>query len=255
MQLEGRRILITGAASGIGRAIARRFVAEGAAVGLIDVDAEGMDAAKADLATIVPGAISACAVADVTDPSATAAAVDKLAEELGGLDGLVNSAGVDLIRPFRDMTAAEWNRVIAINLTGPANVCRAALPHIAGAGGGTIVNIASGAALLPLADRTAYCASKAGLAMFAKALAIDVAADKIRVNSICPGAIDTPMLELSYKTQADPKAALEKIAQRYALRRIGEVEDVAAAALFLTGDESSFVTGTAMAVDGGRAFH
>jgi NAD(P)-dependent dehydrogenase (short-subunit alcohol dehydrogenase family) len=144
---------------------------------------------------------------------------------------------------------------MAVDLTGPMLVCHAALPAMKQAGRGTIVNIASGAALRPLEQRTAYCAAKAGLVMFGKTLAVDLAAYHIRVNAICPGIIDTPLFRSSWEGAADPEGELAKILDRYVIRRPGEPEEIAQAALYLTGDESSFVTGAALAVDGGRTFH
>jgi NAD(P)-dependent dehydrogenase (short-subunit alcohol dehydrogenase family) len=120
---------------------------------------------------------------------------------------------------------------------------------------GTIVHIASGAALRPLAGRTAYCASKAGLVMFAKTLAVDLAPYSIRVNAICPGIIDTPLFRQSIDGAADPQAELERVLDRYLIRRIGKPEDIANAALYLSCDESAQITGSALAVDGGRTFH
>jgi NAD(P)-dependent dehydrogenase (short-subunit alcohol dehydrogenase family) len=133
--------------------------------------------------------------------------------------------------------------------------CRAALPFMRRAGGGCIVNVASAAGLSPLAGRSAYCASKAGVIMFGKALAIELAADGIRVNAVCPGAIDTPLLRSSWENADDPERELENIRQRYALRRIADAAEVAEAILFLCGPASSYITGTALAVDGGRSYH
>lgn len=245
MSLANRRIVITGAANGIGRTTALRFLEAGARVGAIDRDAAG-------LARLPAGVVSA--VADVTDEAAVAAAMDACAAGLGGIDGLVCGAGIDLIRDFDAMTAAEWRRVMDINLTGPMLCCQAALPHMRAAGGGTVVAIASGAALLPIRQRTAYCASKAGLMMFAKAMAIDVAKDGIRVNVVCPGAVETDMLRGGF-TSNDVEAERAGVRARYAMARIAEPEEIAGVIAFLTGPDSSFMTGAALAVDGGRTFH
>jgi len=174
---------------------------------------------------------------------------------LGGLDGVVNAAGVDLLRPFAQMSLAEWQRILAVNLTGPMMVCRAALEALARSGHGTIVNIASGAALRPLEHRTAYCAAKAGLVMLTKALAIDLAASGIRANAICPGIIDTPMFRASFESAPDRDAAFARILDRFIIKHPGRPDDIAYAALYLTSEESAHVTGSALAVDGGRAFH
>ena len=212
MRLAGRRVLVTGAASGIGLAIARLFQREGARVAALDRDEAALTR------TSVDGAVAL--VCDVAEERQVRAAVAQAAAALGGLDGVVNSAGIDLMRPFEQMTAEEWARVMAVDLTGPMLVCHAALPALKQAGRGTIVNIASGAALRPLEQRTAYCAAKAGLVMF-----------------------------------ADPEAELARILDRYVIKRPGQPDEIAQAALYLTSDESSFVTGAALAVDGGRTFH
>jgi NAD(P)-dependent dehydrogenase (short-subunit alcohol dehydrogenase family) len=153
------------------------------------------------------------------------------------------------------MALADWNRIIAVNLTGPMLVAQAAYPHLRTAGGGTIVNVSSGAGLSPLKHRTAYCASKAGLQMAAKALAMEAAEFGIRVNTICPGAVETELFRTSIDTAPDPVAAYEAVRARYALQRVASPEEIAAAILWLTSAESSYVTGTAIAVDGGRTFH
>lgn len=253
MRLAGRRVLITGAASGIGRATAELFAKEGAALALVDRDGAGVEAVRN--ACHGEAGRYVALVADVAEPSAVEAAVAEAARALGGLDGVVNSAGVDLLAPLGETGPADWARVLAVNLTGPYLVCRAALPLLRAAGGGTIVNVASGAALSPLPNRTAYCASKAGLVMFGKALAIEAAADHVRVNAVCPGIVDTPMFRASFEGAADPAAEFERIRARYALRRVAEPIEIARAILYLTSAESSFVTGAALAVDGGRTFH
>jgi NAD(P)-dependent dehydrogenase (short-subunit alcohol dehydrogenase family) len=249
VRLAGRKVLVTGAASGIGRAVSRLFRQEGAAVAMLDRDEPGLKTAAAKLEGNVP------LVCDVSDEHQVRAAVARAADALGGLDGVVNSAGIDLVRPFEEMTADEWSRVLTVDLTGPVLVCHAALPAMKRAGRGTIVNIASGAALRPLPHRTAYCAAKAGLVMFAKTLAMDLAPYNIRVNAICPGIIDTPLFRTSYENAPDPEAELARIVDRYLIKHPGAPDDIAYAALYLTGEESVFVTGAALAVDGGRTFH
>ncbi|TCR62317.1 SDR family oxidoreductase [Bosea sp. BK604] len=248
--LRGRRILITGAAKGIGLATVERFITEGARVVALDRDEVALAALRGRFAA---GSLDT-AEADVTEPEAVSAAVAAGAEALGGLDGLVNAAGIDLIASIETMTLADWNRIIAVNLTGPMLVTQAAYPHLRAAGG-TIVNVSSGAGLSPLKHRTAYCASKAGLQMAGKALAMEAAEFGIRVNTICPGAVETELFRSSIDTAPDPQAAYETVRARYALQRIAAPEEIAAAILWLTSAESSYVTGTAIAVDGGRTFH
>jgi len=254
MRLAGRRVLVTGAASGIGLATAALFHSEGAAVALLDRDEAMLHDAMRALAPGDGPAVTPVCV-DLSDDARVAPAVDRAATALGGLDGLVGSAGIDLLCPFEEMSAADWRRILDVNLTGAFNATHAALPHLRAAGSGTIVQIASGAALRPLAARTAYCASKAGLVMFAKTLAVDLARHDIRVNAVCPGIIDTPLFRQSFETSDEPEAELDQILDRYLIPRIGQPVDVANAALFLSSSDSSHITGSALAVDGGRTFH
>lgn len=249
MRLRGRRILISGAASGIGLAVARRFAEEGAAVGMVDVDEEGLRTAAAGL-----DERTFWRCLDVSDEQAVGAVVTDLVGKLGGLDGLVNAAGVDLPSAVEGTSVEDWDRLFGVNLKGPFLLCRAALPHLRDSGNATIVNISSGAGLQPIAGRSGYCASKAGLIMFGKALAME-AAPEVRVNSVCPGAVDTPLMRSSYEGADDPDGALRAIRERYLLRRIGTPEELADAVLYLSSSESSFVTGVSLAVDGGRTFH
>lgn len=254
MRLTGRRIIISGAASGIGRATATTFRREGAAVALLDRNSTALATSVNELMATDGPTVLGLAI-DVTQATALDAAVQQAAEQLGGLDGVVSAAGIDCLKPFADMDYDDWQHVLNVNLTGPFNLCHAALPWLRRETQSSIVHIASGAALRPLSGRTAYCASKAGLVMFAKALAVDLAAYSIRVNAICPGIIDTPMFRQSINSADDPEAALEQVLARYLIRRIGKPEDIANAALYLSCDESAHVTGTALAVDGGRTFH
>jgi NAD(P)-dependent dehydrogenase (short-subunit alcohol dehydrogenase family) len=167
----------------------------------------------------------------------------------------VNAAGVSPFCTFAQMTLEEWRRVLSINLDGPFIVSHAALPALKAAGKSTIVNIASGAGLQPRRDRSAYCASKGGLVLFTKSIAMDLAADGIRVNAVCPGIVDTPMSQGNIARQADRDAAIERYVSRNLMRRFGTAEEVADAVLFLSCDESSFITGSALSIDGGSVFH
>ena len=247
--LAGRRILITGAAKGIGLATVTRFLAEGARVAALDRDARALEQLRRRFEE------AHTAEADVAEPASVAAAIADCVAKLGGLDGVVNAAGIDLVADIEAMDLAQWSRVLAVNLTGPMLVMRAAYPHLRASGGGTIVNVSSGAGLSPLKHRTAYCASKAGLQMASKALAMEAAEFGIRVNTICPGAVETELFRSGIDAEPDPKAAYEAVRARYALQRIAAPEEIAAAILWLTSAESSYVTGAAIAVDGGRTFH
>lgn len=245
-RLAGRLILITGGASGIGRAVAELFTHEGARVAVLDRDGPGAEA--------VAAAIDAVAVTlDLTDSAAIRPAVDRAADALGGLDGVVNCAGFGDGKAIEDVDLALLSKVISINLTAPFLVCQAALPYLRQAKSATVVNISSGTGLLPNSPKiTAYAAAKGGLITFTKALAAEVA-PSIRANAICPGVTNTPMAAHLFAGYANPSDA--PWVSQYALRRVAEPIEIAEAALFLTSDASSYVTGTALAVDGGRTFH
>ncbi len=238
-KLEGRRILITGAASGMGRAIAALFSAEGAKLALLDRDETGVQAGADALG-------ASGYVCDVADRAGVNAVVARAADALGGIDGVVNAAGILDIKPFGELTPESWDRMLAINLTGPFNVVHAALPMLRAADRATIVNIASTSAVMPMAGTTGYSASKAGLAMFTKCLGFDLG-PTIRANSICPGVIKTEMTRYLWENPEHSARA----ADRVALKRLGLPEDVARAALFFSCEDSGFTTGTELPVDGG----
>lgn len=245
-RLAHRRIVITGGAAGIGRATAEMFVAEGARVALLDRDATALGAA----AKAIGGTGHAV---DVTDESAVRRAIGAAAKAMGGVDGVVNAAGITTMASFEDTDLATWRRIMEVNATGTYLVCHSALPWLRKAPGSTIVNIASGQALRPGAGGAAYGASKAAVMMFTKAIALELAPD-IRANVICPGATDTPMSRSAMLGL--PKAKLAAfINSNYAMKRFAVPAEIAAGILFLTSAESSFVTGVALPVDGGRSFH
>jgi NAD(P)-dependent dehydrogenase (short-subunit alcohol dehydrogenase family) len=236
-RLQGRRIVVTGAASGIGRQTARLFAAEGATV--IALDRQRI--AQGDL----PGVrADMCLPVDICDAEAVAAALAKAAGLTGGLDGVVNAAGIMITGPTQGITPETWRKVIEVNLTGTFLVTQAALPWLRQAKGSTVVNIASGAGVLPNAPGlAAYAASKGGVIALTKALAADLAPE-IRVNCICPGMVDTPMAD-GFRANVG----------NYALKRIADPQEIAQALLFLTSSEASYITGATLAVDGGRTFH
>jgi NAD(P)-dependent dehydrogenase (short-subunit alcohol dehydrogenase family) len=245
-RLAGRRIIITGGASGIGRATAILFAAEGAAVAVLDRSGtEAMAVAEAIGGT--------AAAVDVADAESVTEAVVQAAEAMGGIDGVVNAAGVFSAAGLADTSPAVFARTLAVNLTGTFLVIQAAAPLLRAAGQGTIVNIGSGVGLLPTGPgSTAYVASKGGVIAMTKALAQELA-PAVRVNVVCPGMVETAMTEGFLRT---PGGEIDPVlASRYALRRPAAPEEIAAAILFLTSSESSFVTGIALPVDGGRTYH
>lgn len=236
-RLRNRRIVITGAASGIGMATARLFATEGAALTLLDRNAQGLHALAREMQAYV-------FEADVCDEGSIAHAVTQGAAAMGGIDGVVNAAGVMLRGSVLEVDVAQWRRVLEINLTGTYIVVRCCLPWLKQAAQASIVNLGSGQSLLPnTPDRCAYSASKGGVLNLTRALAAELA-PSIRANTVCPGLVDTPMAE-----------GVQGNVGNYALRRLAQPEEIARAILFLTSDDSSYVTGAALAVDGGRSFH
>ncbi len=244
-RLQGRRILITGAGSGIGHAAARIFAAEGARLALLDLNATPAEAIATETGGIAVNV-------DVSDEAAVKAAVDQAGESLGGVDGLVNAAGIIRVGAIADASSDDWRRQIEVNLNGPYYVCRAAFPWLQKAKQATVVNIASAQALRPAGASSGYAASKAGLVALSKAMAAEWA-PSIRVNVVCPGIVDTPMVA-SVNSAAGKPASTPSL-KDYLLGRMADPEEIARALLFLTSDESSFVTGATLAVDGGRTLY
>ena len=239
-RLADRHILITGGASGMGYTTAELFIAEGAKVFILDANAKALDAAKQSLKC-------GGACADVTDAGAVKSAVTDAEKHLGALDGLVNAAGIFGYSRINEFTGEQWQRMLNINLVGPALVIQAALPALQKAERATIVNCASVQGLQPAAGSSAYASSKAGLITMTQSMAKELG-PKIRVNSVCPGAIDTPMLRASLSGQNLDTSL-------FALKRVGQPLEIAQGVLYLSSDESSYVTGIALAIDGGRSFH
>ena len=238
-KLDGRRIVITGAASGMGRDIARLFAQEGAKLALLDRNEAGAGEVAAELSVTAYGC-------DVSDRAQVDSVVAKAGAVLGGIDGVVNAAGILVSKVFDELDPESWDRMLAINLTGPYNIVRAALPMLRVADTATIVNIASVSALMPMAGTAGYSASKGGLAMFTKGIAFDLG-PKIRANTICPGVIKTEMTRYLWE---NPEHS-DRAKQRVALKRLGEPDDVSRAALFFSTEDSGFTTGTELPVDGG----
>lgn len=239
-ELAGRRILITGASAGIGRATAELFAREGAALALVDRN-------PVDLAGPAVTAIEA----DVSDESSIAAAVAIAAKAMGGIDGIVNAAGIFPVAKIEDTSLELWQRTLAVNLTGPFLVIRAALPHLRAAPRATIVNISSGSAIVPYPELGAYGASKGGIAVASKVWAAELG-PSIRVNVIAPGMTRTGMVT---DWHPDPQQLAARAKGLYALQRIAEPAEIAEGILFLSCERSSIVTGATIAMDGGRTFH
>ncbi len=246
--MRGKVALVTGGASGIGRATAIRFSREGAAVVLVDIREEG----RAVVDEIIRAGGRAIFVrGDVTDAEDCNAAVESAVSEFGRLDVLFNNAGIIRRASVVDTTEEEWDRVMSVNVKSVFLLSKAAIPVMARTGGGAIVNTGSGWGLVGGRNASSYCASKAAVVNLTRAMALDHASQNIRVNCVCPGDTDTPMLrEEARQLGEDVEAFLAGSAHR-PMGRMGRPEEIAQAVVFLASDASSYVTGTALIVDGG----
>jgi NAD(P)-dependent dehydrogenase (short-subunit alcohol dehydrogenase family) len=243
-RLEGQRALITGASSGIGAATARAFVREGARVALLARRAQPLE----QLAAALDADGTLTRSADVADPAAVADAVSDVAERLGGLEIVINSAGIAKPLALESLDAEAWRETIDINLSWGFYVAREAGLLMVRNGGGVIVNIGSELSVLGMAMYVAYCASKAGVIGLTKALAAELA-PKVRVNAVLPGPVDTPMLDAEFHTFPDAQAAHDSTIERVPLKRLATSEEVAEAILYLC--EASYATGATLELDGG----
>jgi NAD(P)-dependent dehydrogenase (short-subunit alcohol dehydrogenase family) len=245
-RLQDRVILITGAAHGIGRAVALRLVSEGAKVICADLNAEGAQA------TAAPAGAAGFAVrCDVTDPQSAEAAVAAGVKAFGSLYGLINNAAAPSHEAsVVDLRIEDWHSEIGVSLTGAFLMSKYAIPHMLANGAGSVVHVASQFAQVGVAGSAAYCAAKAGLINLAKVMALDHARQNIRVNTLSPGAIWTERL---MARNASLEEANRKLAPNFPIGRIGRPEEIAAAAAFLMSDDSSYMTGADLLIDGGYA--
>ncbi len=246
-RLDGRVAIVAGAAHGIGRAIALALAEAGAAVACLDIDG---DAAQTTARAVgEAGSRSVAIRCDATDEASVSAAIADAAQRLGPPRVLVHGvATLDVGGPVMETDLATWNKVVAVNLTSAFLTSRAVLPRMVAAGGGSIILIASQLGSVGAPERAAYCASKGALIQLAKAMAAELAPQRVRVNALSPGAIATRRLEFRYGNLARAHAA---IASKHLFDRLGQPEEIAAAALFLASDASSFMTGADLLVDGG----
>lgn len=247
--LDGKTVLVTGAAGGIGRALCRRFGEEGARVIATDVNAEGLAAIHRELADA--GHVVESLVLDITDYAAVAAAVETLIEGHGSIDALINNAGWDLPSPFLDTTPEFWTKVIAINLNGPLNLQHCVVRHMVKAGAGKVVNIASDAGRVGSSGEAVYSACKGGLIAFTKTLAREVARKNVRVNCVCPGPTETPLLRSLAGEGEYGQRLLQGLTNAIPVKRLGQPEDLAGMVAFLASDDANFITGQTISVSGG----
>jgi len=249
-RLAGKVAVITGAAVGLGRATAIRMAEEGASVALLDVrDADGRELIALLQARALPAAYWRC---DVSSESEVRSVVQKVVQHFGRLDILVNNAGVSgANKPTHEITEAEWDWVQGINVKGVFFCTKHAIPHLKRAGGGSIINLSSIYGLVGGADVPPYHASKGAVRLMTKTDALIYAADRIRVNSIHPGFIWTPMVEAHLSAQGDLAEGRAATAALHPLGHLGEADDIAWGAVYLASDEAKFVTGSELVIDGG----
>lgn len=248
-QLHDKVAVITGAASGIGRATALLFAREGAAVVITDINEFGGKAVAAEIGSY--GGRARFELADVTRAADCMRIVETAEREFGGIHILFNNAGIIRRASVVDLSEEDWDRVMAVNVKAIFLMCREVIPVMASAGGGCIINTASGWGLAGGPRAAVYCASKGAVVLLTKAMAVDHGAQNIRVNCICPGDTDTNMLRNEAQQLGEPSDRFLAESARRPLGRVGKPDEIAQAALYLASDASSFVTGTALVVDGG----
>jgi NAD(P)-dependent dehydrogenase (short-subunit alcohol dehydrogenase family) len=251
MRLKNKRALITGGGSGLGRAMAERFTAEGAAVAIADINkADAQDVVKRLTAK---GHKAMCTIGDVSRTADAQRMVQEAVAFLGGLEILVNNAGIETVGSVTSAKEEDWDRQIGVNLRGTFVMSRFGVPEIIKAGGGSVINLGSIGGLVAVKEYSAYGASKAAIVQLTRSMAADYAAHNIRVNSICPGPIDTPMIQRAAETlnPKDPEAIKKLYGSYTMLNRLGKPEEIANCALFLASDEAGYVTGHALVADGG----
>lgn len=251
--LPGRGVIVTGGAGGIGGATCRRFGAEGARVAVFDLNLEAADQVAADIRAA--GGQALALRCDITDRASVAAAVAATEAQLGPIDVLVNNAGWDVFKPFLKTAPAEWERLIAINLTGALHMLHAVLPGMAERRYGRIVNIASDAARGGSSGEAVYSACKGGLVALSKTLAREHARQGITVNVVCPGPTDTALLAGVAEGARDPARLLEAFRSAIPLGRLGQPDDLAGAIAFFGSDDAGFITGQVLSVSGGLTMH
>ncbi|MBC3193044.1 3-oxoacyl-ACP reductase FabG [Pseudonocardia sp. C8] len=242
-RMDDRSVIVTGAGRGIGRAIAERLAAEGAAVAVTDVDEDTATGTAAEI-----GGKAVGIHADVTDPGSVRAMVQRAREEFGRIDGLVNNAGWDKIGPFVDSDPADWDRIIRINLYGVLHTSQAVVPVMIAQGGGTVVNIASDAARVGSSGEAVYSAAKGGVISFTKTLAREVARHGINANCVCPGPTDTPLFSSLFEGNDRLRDALVKAIP---FRRLARPDDLAATVAFFASPDATYLTGQTVSVSGG----
>ena len=248
-RLSGKVALITGGGTGIGRACALAFAREGAKIAVAGRRREPLEAVVREIEGA--GSKALALTCDVTQTASVAAALSQSEQHFGRLDSIVNNAGAVVVATAEHTSDEDWQKVIAANLTGTFLVSRAALPLLRKAGGGSIVNIGSVLGLVARKERAAYCAAKAGVSGLTRAMAVDHAKDRIRVNCICPTIVETELGMQSIRQAPNAEAEIHRRIAEIPIGRMGTPEDVALMAVYLASDEASWVTGASFPLDGG----
>jgi NAD(P)-dependent dehydrogenase (short-subunit alcohol dehydrogenase family) len=249
LRLSGKVALITGGGTGIGRACALAFAREGAQVAVAGRRNQPLEAVAGEIEAA--GGKALALTCDVTQTASVAAAVSQSEQHFGRLDTIINNAGAVVVATAEHTSDEDWQRVITANLTGTFLVSRAALPMLRRVGGGSIINIGSVLGLVARKERAAYCAAKAGVSGLTRAMAIDHAKDKIRVNCICPTIVETELGMQSIRQAPNAEVEIQRRIAEIPIGRMGTPEDVALMAVYLASDEASWVTGASFPLDGG----
>ncbi len=252
LRLSGKVAFITGGGTGIGRACALAYAREGAQVAVVGRRKEPLDAVAAEIAGAAPGGGESLVLScDVTQRGSVEDALARAEKYFGRLDTIVNNAGAVVVATVEHTSDADWERVLAANLTGTFFVSRAALASLRRAGGGSIINIGSVLGLVARKDRAAYCAAKAGVSGLTRAMALDHAHEKIRVNCICPTLVETELGMQSIQQTPNAQAEIQKRIAEIPIGRLGKPDDVAMMAVYLASEDASWVTGVSVPLDGG----
>jgi NAD(P)-dependent dehydrogenase (short-subunit alcohol dehydrogenase family) len=250
LRFRDRVAIVTGAGSGIGEAVSLRLAQEGAHVAAADIDRTAVQE-TADRARTATGCDILPMEVDVSRSASVAAMVGDVLERFDHIDLLVNSAGIFIDQRVNEISEESWDRLIGVNLKGTFLCCQKVIPHLIHNGRGNIVNLGSIMGLISAPRNAAYSASKGGVVLLTKSLALEVAQHNIRVNCVCPGSIEGPMIDRYFARQPDPEAERRAIEGSYPLQRLGRLDEVVEAILFLASDAASYITGVALPVDGG----
>ena len=247
-RLSGKSAVVTGGASGIGKAIAQLFLEEGAKVAIADINGPLLDKTAKELA--VHGSVSAV-VADVRSMADAGRIIKQAVDRHGGLDILVCNAGITSVMPIEKLSEDEWDAVLATNVKGMFTLVKQAIPPMIARGGGKIITLGSEMGIVAVPESPAYNASKGAVIMFTKSIALDLIRHNIRVNSLCPGVTRTPLLQAEIDNSLEPEKVAAAQASWAPINRVADAREIAQGALFLAGDESSFAVGSCLVLDGG----